>query len=266
MTAFHALDVVRALAPRRLVIENVVHMRAWGRYGAFLEGLMAAGYRLRPQVLDAADFGVPQTRRRLFVLGDREAEPPDLTGVRAGRGTVWDILDPPDRHASRPLYREGRAAPTLARAERAMAALGRGVPFLVVYYGSDAAGGWQRLDRPLRTITTLDRFGLVTWEGREPMLRMLQVDELRRAMGFDPAFRLDRGTRRDRIRLLGNGVCPPVMAAVVRRLADRRPAASVPARRPAQQALPFAPDPKDAPLRPRHTGGSRQARPITNSW
>jgi hypothetical protein len=39
------------------------------------------------------------------------------------------------------------------------------------------------LDRRLRTLTTLDRFGLVTWEGREPMLRMLQVDELRRAMG-----------------------------------------------------------------------------------
>ena len=29
--------------------------------------------------------------------------------------------------------------------------------------GSDGAGGWQSLDRPLRTLTTLDRFGLVTW-------------------------------------------------------------------------------------------------------
>jgi hypothetical protein len=30
---------------------------------------------------------------------------------------------------------------------------------------------------------TIDRFGLVTWEGKEPMLRMIQVDELRRAWG-----------------------------------------------------------------------------------
>ena len=44
---------------------------------------------------------------------------------------------------------------------------------------------------------------------------MLQVPELKRAMGFDKDFVLPVGTRRDRIRLLGNGVCPPVMTAVV---------------------------------------------------
>jgi DNA (cytosine-5)-methyltransferase 1 len=31
--------------------------------------------------------------------------------------------------------------------------LGVGEDFLVVYYGSDRAGGSQRLDRPLRTLT-----------------------------------------------------------------------------------------------------------------
>jgi site-specific DNA-cytosine methylase len=71
------------------------------------------------------------------------------------------------------------------------------------------------LDRPLRTLTTLDRFGLVTWEGREPMLRMLQVDELRRGMGFPTRYRFDQGSRRDKIKMIGNGVCPPVMEAVV---------------------------------------------------
>ena len=76
----------------------------------------------------------------------------------------------------------------MERAERAITALGKRVPFLIVYYGSDGAGGCQTIDRPLRTLTTLDRFGLVTWEGREPMLRMLQVEELRRAMGSLPAM------------------------------------------------------------------------------
>ena len=97
-----------------------------------------------------------------------------------------------------------------------METLGKGTPFLVVYYGSDGAGGWQSLDRPLRTITTLDRFGLVTWEGSTPMLRMLQVDELMSAMGFGNEYNLEGiGQRRDRIRLLGNGVAPPVMRAIV---------------------------------------------------
>ena len=55
------------------------------------------------------------------------------------------------------------------------------------------------------------------------MLRMLQVPELKRAMGFDDRFRVEFGTRRDRIRLLGNGVCPPVMEAIVRALAQELP-------------------------------------------
>jgi len=107
---------------------------------------------------------------------------------------------------------------TLERAERAIERLGKGVPFLIVYCGSDCAGGWQSIDRPLRTLTTLDRFGLVTWAAREPLLRMLQVDELRRAMAFPGGYRFDHGVRRDKIKMLGNGVCPPVMQAVIESL------------------------------------------------
>ena len=44
------------------------------------------------------------------------------------------------------------------------------------------------------------------------------VPELKRAMGLSDDYKLQTGTRRDRIRLLGNGVCPPVMEAVVRSL------------------------------------------------
>jgi DNA (cytosine-5)-methyltransferase 1 len=100
-----------------------------------------------------------------------------------------------DRWDSRPLRL--RAQPTRDRADRAILTLGKKVPFLIVYYGSDGAGGWQPLDRPIRTLTTLDRFGLVTWSGSTPMLRMLQVPELKRAMGFEDSYRLDHGSRRD---------------------------------------------------------------------
>jgi DNA (cytosine-5)-methyltransferase 1 len=71
-------------------------------------------------------------------------------------------------------------------------------------------------------LTTLDRFGLVTWDGDTPLLRMLQVPELKRAMGFGENFRIELGARRDRIRLLGNAVCPPVIEAVVRSLIQAR--------------------------------------------
>jgi DNA (cytosine-5)-methyltransferase 1 len=106
-----------------------------------------------------------------------------------------------------------------------MREVGRSEPFLIVYYGSDGAGGWQRVDRPLRTITTVDRFAYVRPSESGHQIRMLQVPELRRAMGFPDEHIFVRGTRRDRIKLLGNAVCPPVMEAVVRSLTGNLDAA-----------------------------------------
>ena len=121
------------------------------------------------------------------------------------------------------MYSPGRAQATLERAERGRLALGDKTDFLIVYYGSDGAGGWQSLDRPLRTITTLDRFGLVRYDSDGiAMLRMLQVPELKRAMGFRNGYRLPHGSRRDRIRMLGNAVCPPMMAGVLKSLIQDR--------------------------------------------
>jgi DNA (cytosine-5)-methyltransferase 1 len=47
---------------------------------------------------------------------------------------------------------------------------------------------------------------------------MLQVPELRAAMGLDRGFKLNHGTRRDKVRILGNGVAAPVMEVVVQTL------------------------------------------------
>lgn len=213
-TANYVLNFARELEPRWIVVENVVHMKSWHGYDAIIDGLSKLGYFVSPQVLNASDFGVPQNRRRLFVIADTEGPVPSIIGSKAARRSAQSILDPAGTWHAKPLYRQGRAQGTIDRAERAIAELGRGKDFLVVYYGSDGSGGWQRLDQPLRTMTTLDRFGLVTWEDDEPMLRMLQVPELRRAMGFPSSYKLE-GQRRDQIRLLGNGVAPPVMKAII---------------------------------------------------
>ncbi|GEO82618.1 DNA cytosine methyltransferase [Pararhodospirillum oryzae] len=218
LTANYIINFAEDLKPRWMVLENVIHMRGWQGYEALLGKLRGLGYHVRDQILDAADFGVPQGRRRLFLLCDNVHLPLPVRPIAGGPRTVKEhiLLDPTGTWRSRPLVTDKRASGTLERAGRAIQALGRGVPFLIVYYGSDGSGGWQPLDRPIRTLTTLDRFGLVTWQGDTPMLRMLQVPELRRAMGFDDGYVLPHGSRRDRIRLLGNGVCPPVMEAIIR--------------------------------------------------
>ena len=133
------------------------------------------------------------------------------------------VLNLNGKYRYTPLYKKGRAKPTLARARRGLRGVGKRKPFLLVYYGSDAAGGWQRLNRPLRTITTVDRFALVKpGPQRGHLMRMLQVPELKAAMGMPNDFSVQASTRRDSIRLIGNAVCPPVMYHVVRSLITAR--------------------------------------------
>jgi len=217
-TARYVLSFARALQPRWVVIENVVHMRSWCGYDDLVHKL-ERHYNVHRQVIDAADYGVPQMRKRLFLICDSKKTPSEVRpdpGVHAR--TAYDIIDWDWRWPVRPLFDGRKAEPTLERARRAISELGPGKDFLIVYYGTDGSGGWQPIDKPLRTLTTLDRFGLVQYRDGEPTLRMLQVPELRRAMGFTDDFLMNQGSRRDKIRLLGNGVCPPVMAAIVRSL------------------------------------------------
>lgn len=218
-TAMHVVEYARSLQPRWLVLENVIHMRPWSRYEELKCRLRELGYYLDERTLDSSDFGVAQTRRRLFLVGDRK-QPPKLTLRKypGHRRSAKSILDAPGKWKTSPLFKNNRAAATLERAKRGFDALGEHASFLLVYYSTDGSGGWQPLDRPLRTITTVDRFALVEHDGDMPRMRMLQVPELKRAMGFGDDFGLPVGTRRDRIRLLGNGVCPPVMETVVRSL------------------------------------------------
>ena len=218
-TAMQVVRYARLFRPRWLVLENVVYMRPWSRYQELKSSLEELDYDLAEHTLDASEFGVPQTRRRLFLVGDRERCPDGKPQIHDGpRKTARSILDPGGTWNTSPLDSPRRAQATLERARRGIEALGEQTSFLLVYYGSDGSGGWQSLDRPLRTVTTIDRFALVEPSDDEATIRMLQVSELKRAMGFENGFDFSVGTRRDRIRLLGNGVCPPVMEAVVRSL------------------------------------------------
>jgi len=220
-TSLITLDWARALKPRWIVLENVPNMRRWHRFEELVGGVEELGYAVSRQVLNAADFGVAQNRRRLFLICAKDGYLPQIEPPRLARPTVRDILDPPGTWRTSPLFASNRAAPTLARAKRAMSILGEDAQFLIVYYGSDGAGGWQRLDEPLRTVTTLDRFALVTPSPEGHRMRMLQPSEIARAMGLPATHRFEKGSRRDRIRLCGNGICAPVMTHILDSLIGR---------------------------------------------
>ncbi|HVB86675.1 MAG TPA: DNA cytosine methyltransferase [Candidatus Dormibacteraeota bacterium] len=73
---FHFLRLVGELKPRAFVMENVPGM-ATGRHTELLAELadqfQRLGYKVRQphRILNAANFGVPQDRRRLFLIGAR---------------------------------------------------------------------------------------------------------------------------------------------------------------------------------------------------
>ena len=225
-TAFHVIRFVKAMKPRWIIVENVVSMQRWGEYGHWLSCLKRAGYNVVEAKLNASDYGVPQSRRRLFVICDRDKEPTEPAKRPGRKRSVGSILKSTANSngysfAFSPLHGNGRARPTLARARRAIKELGEHKPFLIVYYGSDAAGGWQSLDRPLRTITTLDRFALVRPSKSGHEMRMLQPPELAAAMGFPGNYKWPDTSRRNKIRLIGNAVSPLMMKAVIENLTAR---------------------------------------------
>jgi DNA (cytosine-5)-methyltransferase 1 len=118
----------------------------------------------------------------------------------------------------------------------------------------DAGQMSTRLDEPLRAFTTAGHQSLIRWDhvlfpydgrhlrpvdvplpaqttvqgdavlGTAPAVedctfRMLTVDEIRAGMAFAPGYRL-LGTRRERVRMLGNAVTPPAARDLLAAVAE----------------------------------------------
>jgi DNA (cytosine-5)-methyltransferase 1 len=100
--------------------------------------------------------------------------------------------------------------------------------FLIKYYGNEVGG--HGLDAPIGTVTTKERFAVVTvtidaitYVIVDIGMRMLTPRELANAQGFPASYVLDpigpNGkplTKSAQIRMIGNSVCPDVAKALVR--------------------------------------------------
>jgi len=95
--------------------------------------------------------------------------------------------------------------------------------FLVKYFGTATA---KPLNKPLDTMTTKARFGLVTVKGVDYKIvdigmRMLTPRELFRAQGFHEGYVIDPDingrpmSKTAQIKMCGNSVCPPIAEAIV---------------------------------------------------
>lgn len=93
-------------------------------------------------------------------------------------------------------------------------------PFIVSHYGTTNVAP---ADRALATVTSIDRHEFVRpgeqLKVEDCYFRMLQPHEIGAAMAFPSDYRVE-GSKRERVKMYGNAVTPPVMDAIIRRCAQ----------------------------------------------
>jgi DNA (cytosine-5)-methyltransferase 1 len=205
-TAWAVIDALEVHQPELVVIENVKEFQTkWVNYPTWELALTRLGYRVTSQLLNAADFGVPQARERLFVVAHRKKAihiiNPKLPHVPARDIIQWDAGKWGAIERARPL------------SERTMGCIRSGQNrygkrFLVPYYGNEFHA--RSVDKALGTIMTVDTFMVVDGD----RCRMMNLDEYKLAMSFPADYQLAR-RHKDAVKMVGNAVCPGLAKAIL---------------------------------------------------
>jgi len=203
----HFFRVIQAIRPKYFIMENVPGI-ASGNHRSLLIDLIRLfqenGYTITsPQILNAADFGVPQDRRRFVLLGTRDGLPrlvypnPKYKPVREVRSslafsglpygpTVWDAIgDIPNldefdellEHDQVHLSRSQLAISELARSEYGARLAGANDP---ADYSYSRVWCRELLTSSARTVHTqksIDRFNATPQGHVEPISRFLRLAE-----------------------------------------------------------------------------------------
>lgn len=212
-TANAVVDAVEFCAPSAFIVENVPEFLQWVRYPSWAASLESLGYSLAPHILDAADHGVPQHRVRMFLIGTKSKAPLQLNLPKQEHIPASSFIDFNAGRWSK-VRKPGRAASTLQRIEAGRAIYGD--RFIAPYYGSGSGKTGRCLSRPIGTIPTRDRWAVVDGE----RMRMLSKAEGMAAMGFPDDYQLP-AQHKTAMHLMGNAVCPPMAAKVIKAVMER---------------------------------------------
>lgn len=231
------LRLIAGVRPKCFVMENVAALG--GRRGAsvlsaFLEGAASHGYYTDVGVVDAADYGTPQNRRRLLVVGVRDARAiglPRATHTPAQwqtvRNAISDLPCPfqnPDAAAHYPNHeRDNISALNRERIAHVPAGGGRDdIPpelrlacHSVSVEKAGHRGVYGRLwwDRPASTITTKCNSFTRGRFAHPDLDRNITMREAARLQGFQDDF-VFLGAKVPVAHQIGNAVPPPLAQAI----------------------------------------------------
>lgn len=209
-TAWAVVSALEFHRPAAAVVENVEDFTRWALFPAWCAAMDALGYAVSPHLIDAADHGVPQQRIRLFIVLTRSKHPLELQLPRRPHAPASNVIDFGSAGWSL-INKLGRAPATLQRI-----ATGRGRfgdRFVMPYYGGGSGLTGRDLARPIGTITTKNRWGVVDGD----RMRMLLAPETRDFMGFPVGYQMPAGITEATF-MFGNAVCPPVARDVINAL------------------------------------------------
>lgn len=231
-------EIAKEKQPPWIVWENVdgVLSSGGGRdFGSFLGALVECGYSLAYRVLDAQYFGVPQRRRRVFVVGHLGGSGDDCAQrvLFDGEGGFWNT--PPRRPAHvfplecRPDISWEASSGESSSCLRAGA---RKRHETLLIDGEE----FDDLDDPLPIVLLGDRTVLAV-DDNHPLVRRLMPLEWERLQGFpDNYTRIPWGGKpaelcadSPRYKALGNSIVTPVLKWIGERIAmvDALPAAEL---------------------------------------
>lgn len=95
---FTFCSVVEALKPKAFIMENVKSLASLSKFeevrSEIINRMTKAGYQVTMQVLNAKDFGVPQSRERVFFIGTKQGYPVvDLSSFEKYKKTAVSLRD-----------------------------------------------------------------------------------------------------------------------------------------------------------------------------
>ncbi|MGI3197674.1 DNA cytosine methyltransferase [Streptomyces sp. GLT-R25] len=217
----YALD----LRPDWIALEEVPAVLPLFEHTARL--LTAVGYSTWTGVLNAADFGLAQTRRRAFLIASRTrpALPPEPTHADGGTPddlfgaglppwrTMGDVLGcPPGIVHTRGNHTTGGSR--FSTTGPSWAVTGRARSWLLKV-GNRPAATRRRLDQPAPTLLFGNARKDVSWIDPDGSpVRRISVVEAAALQGF-PAHYPWAGSRTKQFQQIGNAVPPPLASAVL---------------------------------------------------
>ncbi len=218
---YEFMRAVKEKKPKYFIWENVKGALSSnnGRdFGSVVNEMAEAGYSLWWQVLNAKDFGVPQNRERIFVIGFRDGSPREIFFERGGDTKDISQINNPT-HSNNRLYSEEGISPALNTAQ-----CGNRQPKIYDDYNSK-----MRTDDLTCSLTTncgakAERNGMKVVENTR--IRRLTPTECERLMGL-PDDWTSKGIIDDkeveisdsqRYKLCGNGVVVNVVEEIIKEL------------------------------------------------